>query len=277
MFSMSPHFGFRGRLKQKSRRITRNLLRSTHALVPLFVVVGGSFIPADDRGDIFSELSGFPAITISEETGGFVDGNRSLSGEADPEQDVNFVRCRWQMDRILMTSLGKGAASASVDGCSQVQAGGEDTTVSQAENRGIQEKVISLTSDGYPLSVMAGSIATYDPRIAGLIVGIAKKESDWGKRTPKLHGEECFNYWGYRGYGSRGMTEDGYGCFAEPADAVHTIGNRLIELSSTRGTTDPERMVVWKCGSSCATHSPESVRKWISDVELYYRQFAGAF
>ena len=70
------------------------------------------------------------------------------------------------------------------------------------------------------------------------------------------------------------MTEDGYGCFEKPSDAVETIGNRLVELSELRSTTEPANMVVWKCGSSCASHSPESVRKWISDVDIYYRQFA---
>ena len=79
---------------------------------------------------------------------------------------------------------------------------------------------------------MAESISRYDDPIAGLIVGIAKKESNWGKRTPKLRGEECFNYWGYRGPGSRGMTEDGYGCFEKPSDAVETIGNRLVSRNS---------------------------------------------
>ncbi len=272
---MSPCLGLQRRLRQKSRSIKRDFLRgSTHALVPIFLVAGSGFASTDGM-DVFSELASFPTVTISEEVGNSVNGSLPVSGEIDPEQDADFVRCRWQMDRILMTSFGKGNSGGSVAGCLQAQVGGV-SVVSQAENREIQEKVISLTSDGYPLSAMAASIATYDSRIAGLIVGIAKKESDWGKRTPKLHGEECFNYWGYRGYGNRGVTKDGYGCFVEPADAVHAIGNRLIELSSIRGTTDPERMVVWKCGSSCATHSPESVRKWISDVELYYRQFAGA-
>lgn len=273
---MGPHLDLQEKSGQQSGRMRKNLLRGrARAFVPIFFVVGGTFAPTD-LVRVFSELADLPMVTTTEEIRTFVDRGHFVSRETDLKQDADFVRCRWQLDRILMTSLGKGTTGPSVAACAQTE-GGDADSISWVENRGIQEKVVSLTSDGYPLSAMAGSIATYDPHIAGLIVGIAKKESDWGKRTPKLHGEECFNYWGYRGYGSRGMTEDGYGCFAEPADAVHTIGNRLIELSSTRGTTDPERMVVWKCGSSCATHSPESVRKWISDVELYYQQFAGAF
>ncbi|MBP7811544.1 MAG: hypothetical protein KA054_01725 [Candidatus Moranbacteria bacterium] len=271
---MSLYFGFQGRLKQKSTRTRRNFLRDTRALIPLFLVMGSGFTSADSEKNIFSELAGLPAIAILEKVGSSADRNRFISEESDAEQDVDFIRCRWQTDRMLITSLGKGVVSVSTDECSRDRVDGKDTML-QAKNREIHEKVVSLTSDGYPLSVMAESIATYDPHIAGLIVGIAKKESNWGRRTPKLHGEECFNYWGYRGYGNRGVTEDGYGCFEKPADAVHTIGNRLIELSLIRGTTDPERMVIWKCGSSCATHSPESVRKWISDVRLYYQQFPG--
>ncbi|MFZ1683992.1 MAG: hypothetical protein WAU88_07645 [Candidatus Zixiibacteriota bacterium] len=127
---------------------------------------------------------------------------------------------------------------------------------------------------GFPIEVMTKAIGEYDREIAGLIVGIGKKESNWGKRTPKLLGEECFNYWGYRGAGDRGLTPDGYGCFETPEAAVRAIGNRLIELRELRSSGTPERMVVWKCGNSCATHSPESVRKWISDVDLYYREIA---
>ncbi|MEP7162466.1 MAG: hypothetical protein ABI747_01745 [Candidatus Moraniibacteriota bacterium] len=130
---------------------------------------------------------------------------------------------------------------------------------------------------GFPIEEMVPAISTFDREIAGLIVGIGKKESNWGKRTPKLAGEECFNFWGYRGAGDRGLTPDGYGCWATPAAAVETIGKRLGELRTLRSSGTPERMVVWKCGSSCATHSPESVRKWIADVNLYYWEISQKF
>jgi len=43
---------------------------------------------------------------------------------------------------------------------------------------------------------------------------------------------------------------------------------KLIE----QGINTPEKMLVWKCGSSCATHDPAGVRKWVSDVEAYFRK-----
>lgn len=124
---------------------------------------------------------------------------------------------------------------------------------------------------GFPMETMALAIAHYDREIAGLLVGIGKKESNWGKHTPKLAGDECFNFWGYRGAGSRGLTSDGYGCWNSPEEAVKTVGDRLVTLRTLRASAEPARMVVWKCGSSCAGHSDESVRKWIADVDHYYR------
>jgi hypothetical protein len=127
---------------------------------------------------------------------------------------------------------------------------------------------------GYPIEVMAPMIATYDRGVAGLIVGIAKKESDWGKHVPlDESGADCFNYWGYKGAGTRGVAM-GHGCFGSPEEAVKAVGDRLQELVAIRETSTPTNMIVWKCGSSCRTHSDESVKKWISDVTLYYNRIA---
>lgn len=129
-------------------------------------------------------------------------------------------------------------------------------------------------ADGYPLVAMADAIARYPTDVAGLIVGIAKKESDWGKHTPKLAaGDECYNFWGYRGPGSRGLTPDGYGCFATPEEGATVIGDRLMTLVEERNGSQPAKMVVWKCGSSCSWDNPEHVEKWISDVDSYYQKF----
>jgi len=134
------------------------------------------------------------------------------------------------------------------------------------------EKQISTLTDGYPILDMTKTIATYDREIAGLIVGIAKKESDWGKRVPvDGAGKDCFNYWGYKGAGTRGV-EMGHGCFGSGEEAVQAVGNRLKQLVEKKQTSEPKNMIIWKCGSSCAGHSDESVRKWISDVAFYYNQ-----
>lgn len=123
--------------------------------------------------------------------------------------------------------------------------------------------------EGHPLAKMSSEIAKQDPEIAALIVGIARKESQWGLRSPKKNGD-CFNYWGFKGSAGRG-TGMGYACFATREEAVEKIAKRLEKLVDKRGTSKPSALVTpWKCGNSCATHSPESVRKWVSDVNQYY-------
>lgn len=140
----------------------------------------------------------------------------------------------------------------------------------------VLEKTLREITGGYPIEAMVPTIATFDREVAGLIVGIAKKESNWGKRVPvDKEGKDCFNYWGYKGAGTRGV-EMGHGCFGSPEEAVMAVGNRLRHLVEIRNTSDPKNMIVWKCGSSCAGHSDESVRKWIADVSLYYDRIASS-
>lgn len=141
-----------------------------------------------------------------------------------------------------------------------------------SESEALEDRIRDIVS-GYPIEVMAPAISQYDPKIAGLIVGIAKKESGWGEHVPTKNGADCFNYWGYKGAGSRGSAM-GYGCFGSPEEAVSAIGDRLSELAEKRQSAEPRHLVVWKCGSSCAGHNPEGVRKWISDVNLYYQKIA---
>lgn len=134
-----------------------------------------------------------------------------------------------------------------------------------------EKRIVELEKllKGYPLAKMAPEIAKQEPEIAALIVGIARKESQWGLRSPKKNGD-CFNYWGYKGSGGRGVGM-GYACFATREEAIEKIATRLEKLVDKRGTSKPNALVTpWKCGNSCATHSPESVRKWVSDVNQYY-------
>lgn len=126
---------------------------------------------------------------------------------------------------------------------------------------------------GYPIEEMIPFIAKQDRTVAAFLVGIAKKESDWGKHVPRgSRGEDCYNYWGYRGPGSLGVQSLGYGCFSSPEEAIQVVGGRIYELAIEDNRETPGEMVVWKCGSSCSGHSPQSVRKWISDVDVYYSQ-----
>ena len=200
----------------------------------------------------------------------------------DPLSRVSL--CDWQRDYDFFTGAKKTEKAESSVPCDEVfakHAAAESApavatslpTEPTGERAAFEAELRAIVS-GYPIEAMIPTIAEYDREIAGLIIGIGKKESNWGKRVPRTDtGEDCFNYWGYKGAGARGVAM-GHGCFGEPAEAVRAIGNRLQELVAIRKTSEPANMTIWKCGSSCATHSPESVRKWISDVDLYYREIA---
>ncbi len=125
--------------------------------------------------------------------------------------------------------------------------------------------------EGYPIEQMVPYIAEQDEKVAAFLVAIAKKESAWGKRVPVLGGKDCFNYWGYRGGGNR-VTRGGYTCFDSPQQAVETVGKRIAYLVQDQGLDTPNKMIVWKCGSTCAGHSSYGVQKWISDVSLYFKK-----
>jgi hypothetical protein len=63
----------------------------------------------------------------------------------------------------------------------------------------------------------------------------------------------------------------GYGCFATAEEGVDVIAAKIEDLIKKK-LDSPARLVVWKCGSSCAGHDPAGVKKWISDVSLYYNK-----
>lgn len=138
----------------------------------------------------------------------------------------------------------------------------------------INEKLLGKIGEmvkGYPMEKMVTQIARKDEILAAYLVGIAKKESNWGRRVPVLEGEDCYNYWGYRGVRER-MGSAGHTCFESPTDAVETVSKRLSYFIQEKGLENPEDLIVWKCGSNCDGHSQESVEKWITDVGYYYEQ-----
>lgn len=136
--------------------------------------------------------------------------------------------------------------------------------VKQEELEGEITKIVA----GSPMEKMTPYIAKQDRTVAAFLVGIAKKESNFGRRVPVLDGQDCFNYWGYRGIRDR-MGTGGHTCFDSPEDAVQTVAGRLQDLVQADIDT-PQEMVIWKCGSSCAGHAPGSVEKWINDVDIYF-------
>ncbi|MDP1884026.1 MAG: hypothetical protein Q8L10_01540 [Candidatus Moranbacteria bacterium] len=134
------------------------------------------------------------------------------------------------------------------------------------------EKELREMVKGYPIEVMIPEIAKKDRIVAAFIVAIAKKESAWGKRVPVLDGQDCYNYWGYRGIRDR-MGTGGHTCFDSPKDAVDTVAKRIGFLVSNKKLNTPDKMVIWKCGSNCAvTGGQAAADKWISDVAMYFNK-----
>ena len=130
------------------------------------------------------------------------------------------------------------------------------------------EKEILKIIKGTPMEKMSSLIAKQDRTVSAFLVGIAKKESNFGKRVPVLNGEDCFNYWGYRGIRDR-MGSGGHTCFNSREDAIETVAGRLERLVKADVDT-PQEMVLWKCGSAC--NSDPNAQKWISDVNIYFSQ-----
>lgn len=137
-------------------------------------------------------------------------------------------------------------------------------------NIALENKIRNQTA-GFPMENMTRIIAKQDEQVAAFLVAIAKKESNWGKRTPKLNGEECNNLWGFRQKRER-MGSGGHTCFDNQKEAVELVALRIKDLID-KGVDTPEEMIVWKCGYNCDGHDQESVEKWISDVKFYYNKF----
>jgi hypothetical protein len=94
------------------------------------------------------------------------------------------------------------------------------------------------------------------------------KESKFGVYAPHdSSGRDCHNYWGYKG--RENTTASGYSCFDSPEHAIQVVGKKIATLVN-RGISNPAEMISWKCGSTCAGHGAENVRKWIADVGVNF-------
>jgi hypothetical protein len=120
---------------------------------------------------------------------------------------------------------------------------------------------------GRPMETMAPYIAKQPRIVAAFLVGIAMKESKFGVYAPHSGGRDCYNYWGYKG--RENTTASGYSCFNSPEHAIQVVGKKIASLVN-RGISNPAEMISWKCGSSCAGHGAENVRKWIADVGVNF-------
>lgn len=145
----------------------------------------------------------------------------------------------------------------------------EEELLSEKKKKITQQKMSNILQ-GTPMEKMIDPILEQDKTVAAFLVGIAFKESKFGVYSPKKNGKDCFNYWGFKG--KTNPNRSGYSCFSSPEEAVKKVGKRLEKLSIESGRTKPFQMTVWKCGSSCASHSPQSVQKWIADVTIFYNK-----
>jgi hypothetical protein len=131
------------------------------------------------------------------------------------------------------------------------------------------EREISDMVKGYPIESMVPLIAQKDKAVAAFLIGIAKKESGWGKHAPVKNGKDCYNYWGFKKE-TKSMGSGGHTCFRDPGQAVDTVSARISELIFEEKKDTPKEMAIWKCGSACTYD--KQVGKWISDVNLYYKK-----
>lgn len=122
---------------------------------------------------------------------------------------------------------------------------------------------------GYPIEKMTPYIARQNKMTAAFLVSVAKQESDWGKYVPVLNGQNCYNYWGFRGQAPR-MSRDGFTCFDSPRQAVATVANRFNDLIKNSDLTTPKKMIVWECGHDCANRPEQETSTWINGVSYYF-------
>jgi hypothetical protein len=198
------------------------------------------------------------------------------------------------MMTMIYRYLGQ-SVSAQIEGATKPSVTVEETVAGVSTNEGIDEETITkLFKDysaledkeaqrqafedeiremvkGYPIEKMVTRISQKDRTVAAFVVAIAKKESAWGKRVPVLDGQDCYNYWGYRGIRDK-MGTGGHTCFNSPEDAVDTVARRIEFLVSNEKLNTPQKMSVWKCGYDCSWDSPAAVQKWISDVDMYFKK-----
>jgi hypothetical protein len=120
-----------------------------------------------------------------------------------------------------------------------------------------------------PMAAMIDPISEKNRTVAAFIVGIAMKESKFGVYAPHVGGRDCYNYWGLKAGGK--TTAGGYTCFSSPEDAVKGV-SKTVEKMVAKGVHTPAQAISWKCGSSCAGHGAENVRKWISDVAINFNK-----
>jgi len=188
----------------------------------------------------------------------------SFGAGAKADDQVQYVRVEQPLDAKVLGA--ETAKDADIDTAKVLM----ELSTQDPGKKEFEKRVRELVK-GYPIEDMVPYIVEQDRTVAIFLVAIAKKESAWGVHVPVLDGQDCFNYWGYRGI-RKMMGTGGHTCFNSRKDAVETVAKRLNTLIYENKLDTPQKLIKWKCGSSCAGHDPYGVQKWISDVDLYYRK-----
>ncbi len=148
----------------------------------------------------------------------------------------------------------------------------EETIEQSTQPDELERDLLSMV-ENTPIAEMVPFIAKRENKVAAFLIGIAKKESSFGLASPSKNGNDCHNYWGYKGVGSRGAVS-GYSCFGSAQEAVEIVGNR-IEVLVNKNQNTPTRIVdSWKCGKSCA--GDPGAPGWVSTVALYFNKIVKA-
>jgi hypothetical protein len=178
------------------------------------------------RGSRNILFSGF-LVTLLGASGVSLDsGLPPVAQNQNQTTEVSFVEC--QKELPVVTHVRQAVAPAGVTlaeaqsvppACTQIEVAAKvlvnETTLApvlteelpaviaakKAEEEAKAKRVAAIEKllKGSPMTEMAPVIAEQDTEIAALIVGIARKESQWGVRSPRKNGADCFNYWGFKG------------------------------------------------------------------------------
>ena len=229
------------RLLERGRRLGRVGKNKLILLSLILMLVMGLFFYSFSQTSAANDFTSKPKTISPEVLDPLNKIGKGIGQEKKPEQKISLIK--------------KPADEVSV-------------VADAGEENSLESSVLALVS-GHPMENMAMAIAEQDQNVASFLVAIARKESSWGEHVPTKNGQDCFNYWGYKG--GQNPTEGGYSCFDSPEQAVDIVGARIKNLID-QGIDTAEKMLVWKCGSSCATHNPQDVRKWVADVDLYYEK-----
>jgi hypothetical protein len=195
--------------------------------------------------------------------------NKNQSFQIDKKDQPNLLN-DWAID-IVKRDDSKNTkivfAAAESGKLDQVKVEDTSNKVSKKDSELADEQLAKMEKmvAGYPIEKMLPFIAKRRPETAAFLVAIAKKESNWGKVSPKSKSGDCFNYWGFKDH--RFPFAAGHSCFPSREVAIETVGNRIDKLVSN-GRNTPAKISIWKCGSACAKDG--NVGKWISDVGAYF-------